>query len=116
MGEWTPVQAHATEHRVALLYLCKNAGSAAYLKDWDGWRETGITVTPVYYSEDSDNGSPITDEDALDRLALAVYKSLIGGSPAQSSVLISGLPGTVATGLSRRLAMDGVSREWIWGV
>jgi hypothetical protein len=40
--EWTPVQAHATEHHVALVYLCKNRGSAAYLKDWDVWREAGV--------------------------------------------------------------------------
>ena len=32
--EWTPVQAHATAHRVRLFYAAQSATSAAYLKDW----------------------------------------------------------------------------------
>ena len=32
--EWTPVQAHATAHRVRLYYAAQSATSAAYLKDW----------------------------------------------------------------------------------
>lgn len=32
--EWTPVQAHATAHRVSLVYVAPSALSAAYLKDW----------------------------------------------------------------------------------
>ena len=32
--EWTPVQAHATAHKVNLFYAAKSATSAAYLKDW----------------------------------------------------------------------------------
>ena len=32
--EWTPVQAHATAHKVNVYYAAKSATSAAYLKDW----------------------------------------------------------------------------------
>ena len=32
--EWTPVQAHATAHKVNVFYAAKSATSAAYLKDW----------------------------------------------------------------------------------
>ena len=32
--EWTPVQAHATAHKVNLFYAASSATSAAYLKDW----------------------------------------------------------------------------------
>ena len=40
--EWTPVQAHATAHQVTLLYACQSAASAAFIKDWDSWREAGV--------------------------------------------------------------------------
>jgi hypothetical protein len=32
--EWTPVQAHATAHRVNIFYVAHSSLSAAYLKDW----------------------------------------------------------------------------------
>lgn len=44
--EWTPVQAHATAHRVTLLYACASATSAAFIKDWDSWREAGVNQHP----------------------------------------------------------------------
>lgn len=43
MLEWTPVQAHSTAHRVTLLYACEAATSAAFIKDWDSWREAGVS-------------------------------------------------------------------------
>ncbi len=44
-------QAHATAHRVTLLYLCKNAGAAAYLKDWDSRREAGVRLCDIVVFE-----------------------------------------------------------------
>lgn len=40
--EWTPVQAHATAHKVTLIYASASPASAAFLKDWDSWREAGV--------------------------------------------------------------------------
>eukprot|EP00193_Tetraselmis_chui_P008277 CAMPEP_0177767002 /NCGR_PEP_ID=MMETSP0491_2-20121128/8835_1 /TAXON_ID=63592 /ORGANISM="Tetraselmis chuii, Strain PLY429" /LENGTH=366 /DNA_ID=CAMNT_0019283473 /DNA_START=216 /DNA_END=1316 /DNA_ORIENTATION=+ len=118
--EWTPVQAHATEHHVALVYLCKNRGSAAYLKDWDVWREAGITVKPVYFAEELE-GVVIAPEAAVDKLAFTIYNDdnglagTIGGRPADCTVLMAGMNGDVTRALSRRLIADGVSRDQIWG-
>jgi len=117
--EWTPVQAHATEHPVTLVYLSKNAGSSAYLKDWDSWRAAGIKVKPVHYSEDDSNGTEISNEDALDKLAIALYnegglQGIIGCAPEDCTVLMAGLPGSVATALGKRIIADGVQRNWLW--
>lgn len=40
--EWTPVQAHATANPVTLFYVAQGQQSAAYLADWDQWREAGV--------------------------------------------------------------------------
>lgn len=40
--EWTPVQAHATANPVSLFYITQCQQSAAYLADWDQWREAGV--------------------------------------------------------------------------
>ena len=41
--EWTPVQAHATANPVTLFYVAQGQQSAAYLADWDRWREAGVS-------------------------------------------------------------------------
>ena len=43
--EWTPVQAHATANPVTLFYVAQGQQSAAYLADWDQWREAGVGDT-----------------------------------------------------------------------
>ena len=43
--EWTPVQAHATAHKVTLIYASASPASAAFLADWDTWREAGVRKT-----------------------------------------------------------------------
>ena len=43
--EWTPVQAHATAHKVTLIYACASPASAAFLADWDTWREAGVRTS-----------------------------------------------------------------------
>ena len=40
--EWTPVQAHATANPVTLFYITQCQQTAAYLADWDQWREAGV--------------------------------------------------------------------------
>ena len=41
--EWTPVQAHATANPVTLYYITQSQQSAAYLADWDQWRNAGVS-------------------------------------------------------------------------
>lgn len=39
---WAPVQAHASSHRVTAYYVTKSPSSAAFLSEWDQWREAGV--------------------------------------------------------------------------
>mmetsp|Transcript_13018 Transcript_13018/g.32942 ORF Transcript_13018/g.32942 Transcript_13018/m.32942 type:complete len:365 (-) Transcript_13018:151-1245(-) len=118
--ESASVQAHATEYPVSLVYLCKNRGSAAYLKDWDVWREAGINVKTVYFVEEEEGGTDMVAEEAVDKLAFTIYNSenglagTIGGNPADCTVLMAGMEGKVALSISRRLVEDGVPRDQIW--
>jgi hypothetical protein len=41
---WAPVQAHATSHRVTAYYVTKSPSSAAFLSEWDQWREAGVSA------------------------------------------------------------------------
>ena len=41
---WTPVLAHASNSCVALYYVADSPSSAAYLVEWDTWREAGVSV------------------------------------------------------------------------
>jgi hypothetical protein len=40
---WAPVQAHATSHKVSCFYVTKSPSSAAFLAEWDQWREAGVS-------------------------------------------------------------------------
>ena len=40
------MQAHATANRVVLYYIAESQASAAYLVDWDAWREAGVSTFP----------------------------------------------------------------------
>jgi hypothetical protein len=42
---WAPVQAHATSHRVTAYYVTKSPQTAAFLAEWDQWREAGVSNT-----------------------------------------------------------------------
>jgi hypothetical protein len=45
---WTPVLAHAGSSRVAVFYLADSPPSAAYLAEWDDWREAGVSRRCVW--------------------------------------------------------------------
>lgn len=40
---WTPVLAHAGSSAVSVFYVASSQASAAYLKEWDSWREAGVS-------------------------------------------------------------------------
>lgn len=42
---WTPVLAHAGSSRVNVFYIADSQTSAAYLVEWDMWREAGVSMT-----------------------------------------------------------------------
>jgi len=52
---WTPVLAHASAHSVSLFHVAESPSAAAYLVDWDGWRDAGVNVHPLYLSGNKKN-------------------------------------------------------------
>ncbi|BDA47799.1 hypothetical protein COCOBI_11-0560 [Coccomyxa sp. Obi] len=113
--EWTPVQAHSTAHRVTLFYFAPSALSAAYLKDWDSWREAGVQVNPVYLESSNGSTAPSIWE-AVKGAVLGGQQGLmgaVGGDPRDCTVLVAGLPGDAAAALSRALTAEGVAGERI---
>lgn len=46
--DWTPVLAHAGVQPVTLIYVSDTPASTAYLVEFDGWREAGVDVRPLY--------------------------------------------------------------------
>lgn len=40
---WAPVQAHATSHRVTAYYVTRSRTTAAFVTEWDQWREAGVS-------------------------------------------------------------------------
>ncbi|KAI3438700.1 hypothetical protein D9Q98_001120 [Chlorella vulgaris] len=110
---WTPVLAHAGSSRVNVFYIADSQTSAAYLVEWDMWREAGVVVNPLYLADGSaGNGAEQLLETALldgpGGLA-AVLGSTRGAKDA--AVLISGLDGEAAARLTRKLVALGVSSE-----
>lgn len=107
---WTPVLAHATAHKVAVFYVAENRAAAAYLVEWDQWREAGVSVHPLYL-EDADGSSP---EHLLEN---AIFESqggvagVLGPRAKEASVLMSGLPGDIAAHLTRKLTHEGIPSE-----
>ncbi|KAL3136385.1 hypothetical protein ABBQ38_005642 [Trebouxia sp. C0009 RCD-2024] len=124
--EWTPVQAHATANPVTLFYITQCQQSAAYLADWDQWREAGVNVQPVYVpglqgeATASGTGDAASNNNIIqDELEQAIFGSeqglmgSLGGDPRDCAVLMSGLPGSVTATLTRRLTLEGITRERI---
>ena len=47
--EWPNLSAHADQHPVTLFYMqAGDPESAAYIQEWDVWREGGCKVVPCY--------------------------------------------------------------------
>lgn len=117
--------------RVAAVLLARDAGSAPYLKEWDLWRDAGVTVVPVYVGEgnEDDPGDTTALEAALFSALFGpggLRGLLSGGSasaastssssssvdPSEAAVLVAGLPRPVAAALVRRLcSVEGVTSE-----
>ena len=78
--------------RVVAVLLAPDAASAPYLKEWDLWRDAGVTVVPVYVGEKS-------DDDPSDTTALeaALFSAVFGG-PGGLRGLLSGGGGGSSSG------------------
>ena len=98
MLEWAPVQAYAGQHSVTLMYHVDALESAAYVDQFDEWREAGIHVKPIVTSEDAS----VLESEIFDSEGKMRVKA------NNTHVLISGLPGKVTARLSRLLAQNAI--------
>ncbi len=56
---WQPVLAHASSHAVTALYLAHSAGKAAFVTEWDSWRDAGVSVGRREWVEMRKSGSTV---------------------------------------------------------
>ena len=114
---WTPVLAHATMHPCTLVYAAHSQTSAAYLLEWDAWREAGVGVHTVYTAQPNagGDGDSLVLGDAIEEAVFGGERGLVGalrgGDPNEAAVVMSGVPGDVAAHLTRRFTHAGVSSE-----
>lgn len=115
---WAPVQAHATAHHVTCYYLSTSPQGAAFISEWDVWREAGVRFQPLYCGEgNGTNGGVGQEEEVLARLEAALFEvegglvTVLGGNPSGSTVLLSGLTGSQASRLSKALTQRGLEHE-----
>lgn len=128
--KWAPVQAHATQHKVTCLYVTRSPSTAAFLPEWDQWRDAGIDFRPLYSevllggdspnsprANGGDGGEDAGQEDITSLLDQGLFvhaggfEGAIGGRPAETTVLLAGLSGDVASAVAKELVFRGVSWE-----
>ncbi|KAF6262076.1 hypothetical protein COO60DRAFT_1699496 [Scenedesmus sp. NREL 46B-D3] len=135
---WAPVQAHATSRKVSCFYVTKSPSSAAFLAEWDQWREAGINFHPLYTEsmlkgsaqdgEDAGNSSSgssssaagdtaVTAADIMGLLDQGLFlhehgiESVLGGRASDATVLLAGLRGDIASTVAKELTFKGVAWE-----
>lgn len=118
---WTPVLAHASAHPCILFYVINghsSLASAAYLVEWDAWREAGVQVYPVPVDAANAVNGDSDGEHALSALENALFHEhhgLLGclgkRQPGEAAVVLSGVPRDVAAQLTRRLTHAGIQSE-----
>ncbi|GIL87393.1 hypothetical protein Vretimale_1684 [Volvox reticuliferus] len=138
---WQPVLAYASSHSLTALYLTHSPGKAAFVPEWDSWREAGMRLRPLYTnpsagidddaivsgngSSSGGEGSPASPAVVLDHercmelLQLALFaqeggfEAVCGGPSSRCSFLLAGLPGDLASALAKQLSAKGVQYEHI---
>ncbi|KIY96852.1 hypothetical protein MNEG_11111 [Monoraphidium neglectum] len=129
---WTPVLAHATQHKVTCLYVTRSPSTAAFLPEWDQWREAGVDFRPLYTESllpDSPRASPAGaanggadeadagQEDVTGLLEQGLFLNVgglegaVGGRPSECTVLLAGLSGDVASAVAKELTFKGMLWE-----
>ncbi|KAK9862207.1 hypothetical protein WJX84_008668 [Apatococcus fuscideae] len=118
--DWAPVQAHASSGQVALVYLAPSPTAAAYLSEWDHWREMGAHVQVEYLDRDSSQSAsdrPANPRSIMESIEAAVFDRQQGlprklnSSWHDWTVLLSGLEGSDAAAVCRKLSEEGLSSE-----
>ncbi|KAK9834344.1 hypothetical protein WJX84_002804 [Apatococcus fuscideae] len=120
--DWAPVQAHASSGQVAMVYLAPSPTAAAYLSEWDQWREMGAHIQVEYLDRDSNqcaSDKPSSPRSIMESIDAAVFDRQQGlprklnSSWHDWTVLLSGLIGSDAAAVCRKLSEEGLSSEHI---
>lgn len=120
---WTPVLAHATAHKITCFYVAPAPAKAAFLTEWDSWREAGVTFCPIYTDStgdqpDSEGSLDMASADEL--LTMLEWPLFMGehnlsacsaNKPSNTIVLLAGCSGEVASRLTKLFAAKGVPGE-----
>ncbi|GMH35471.1 hypothetical protein BSKO_03339 [Bryopsis sp. KO-2023] len=110
---WAPVQAMAATQPITIIYVSDKQVSAACIQEWDVWRESGVSVIPVYVEQEDGKelqlGKEVLENVIFDRAG--GLPGLVGGKVQDCAVLLAGLRGSTASDLAKRLRDEGVSRE-----
>jgi len=112
---WTPIQAHATAHRMGCIYVTRSATTASFLPGWDLWRDAGVDFTP-HYTEVYDPEDPANADKVLELLEKTLFLreggfSSIAGPASDVVVVLAGMPGDLASQVTKRLTAKGVPHE-----
>jgi len=100
--DWAPVQAYAGNgHVVTLIYHMETLQSAAFVDDFESWREAGVHVRPCLGNDASVIEGEIFDQKGQIRTSIVKPNS-------EPSFLVSGFPGKVTAKLSRLLAKNDI--------
>jgi len=107
---WAPVLAHASTQKVACFASAPSAEAAAFLTDWQGWRDAGVYFVPVYTPH---AGGADLLQTLLQNVLHAAPGGLaeIVGRPENACLLVAGCDGEVASGLQRELSRRGFATE-----
>jgi hypothetical protein len=136
---WTPVQAHATAAGVCAYYVDSSPARAAFVAEWDAWREAGVRFSPLFLDPPGGGGADDVAREVAsqpsefgragrgdgggeaaaiaDLIEQALFvrpgglEGALGGAPQEAAALLAGLPGKVASAVSRELSYKGVPRE-----
>ncbi|KAG2438333.1 hypothetical protein HYH02_011029 [Chlamydomonas schloesseri] len=136
---WQPVLAHASSGRsVAALYVAHSASRAAFVTEWDSWREAGMRLRPLYTNPNANvddeavvgngHGSGSGEQQqqqqldagrAMDLLQVGLFMGeggfdgICGGSASSACFMLAGLPGDMASSLAKQLSAKGVAYDHI---
>jgi len=107
--DWVPVQAHATEQKVTLVYEAESPRSAAYVASWDEWRNAGVNLVPVFKEDNNEDLVPLMA--ALIERPNGLAGLLGGADLGKVSVLLSVAKGIRSAALSKLMINEGVRPE-----
>lgn len=132
-------QAHATANAVVCYYVATSPSAAAFVTEWDQWRDAGVRFNPLYTEaamevatpdspmsaalsgdsgeSSSSAGGVASNEQVLAMLDSALFvranglQGALGARPADATVVLAGVSGTLASSIANELSFKGVARE-----